>query len=60
MPSGKESKADDSYIRKAAIEYKILNITTTVAALAAAKGIAARRAGKTRVKSLQAYHADIK
>ncbi|HUV49654.1 MAG TPA: carbamoyl-phosphate synthase large subunit [Anaerolineae bacterium] len=59
-PSGKESKDDDSYIRKAAIEYKILNITTTAAALAAAKGIAARKAGKTRVKSLQAYHADIK
>nr|MDA3833072.1 carbamoyl-phosphate synthase large subunit [Spirochaetales bacterium] len=59
-PSGKESKEDDSYIRKAAIEYKILNITTTAAALAAAKGIAARRAGGTSVKSLQAYHADIK
>ena len=59
-PSGKESKDDDSYIRKAAIEYKILNVTTTAAALAAAKGIAARRAGKSRVKSLQAYHTDIK
>jgi len=59
-PSGKESKEDDSYIRKAAIEYKILNITTTAAALAAAKGIAARRTGKSKVKSLQAYHADIK
>lgn len=59
-PSGKDSKDDDSYIRKAAIEYKILNITTTAAALAAAKGITARRAGKTSVKSLQAYHADIK
>jgi carbamoyl-phosphate synthase large subunit len=59
-PSGKESKDDDSYIRKAAIEYKILNITTAAAALAAAKGIAARRAGKSRVKSLQAYHTDIK
>lgn len=59
-PSGKESKDDDSYIRKAAIEYKILNITTSAAALAAAKGIAARRAGKSMVKSLQAYHADIR
>ncbi|MBU4344444.1 MAG: carbamoyl-phosphate synthase large subunit [Proteobacteria bacterium] len=59
-PSGKESKEDDSYIRKAAIEYKILNITTTAAALAAAKGIAARRTGKSKVKSLQAYHADIR
>jgi carbamoyl-phosphate synthase large subunit len=59
-PSGKESKDDDSYIRKAAIEYKILNITTTAAALAAARGIAARRKGKSEIKSLQAYHADIK
>lgn len=59
-PSGKESKDDDSYIRKAAIEYKILNITTMAAALAAANGIAARRTGKSKVKSLQAYHADIK
>ncbi len=59
-PSGKESKDDDSYIRKAAIKYKILNITTTAAALAAAKGIAARRKGKSKIKSLQAYHADIK
>jgi len=59
-PSGKESKDDDSYIRKAAIEYKILNITTTAAAFAAAKGIAARRKGKSKIKSLQAYHADIK
>ncbi len=59
-PSGKESKDDDSYIRKAAIEYKILNITTTAAALAAARRIVARRTGKAKVKSLQAYHADIK
>jgi len=59
-PSGKESKDDDSYIRKAAIEYKILNITTTAAAFAAAKGIAARRKGKSKIKSLQAYHTDIK
>jgi len=59
-PSGKESKDDDSYIRKAAIQYKILNITTTAAAFAAAKGIAARRKGKSKIKSLQAYHADIK
>jgi len=59
-PSGKESQDDDSYIRKAAIEYKILNITTTAAALAAARGIAARRKGKSKIKSLQAYHADIK
>jgi carbamoyl-phosphate synthase large subunit len=59
-PHGKESQDDDSYIRKAAIEYKILNITTTAAALAAARGIAARRKGNSKIKSLQAYHSDIK
>jgi carbamoyl-phosphate synthase large subunit len=59
-PGGKESKGDDSYIRKAAIQYKILNITTTAAALAAARGIAARRKGISKIKSLQAYHSDIR
>ncbi|MDL2123195.1 MAG: carbamoyl-phosphate synthase large subunit [Deltaproteobacteria bacterium] len=58
-PSGKQSKTDSSYIRKAAINYKILNITTIAAALAAARGIAARRKGQSKVKSLQKYHADI-
>jgi carbamoyl-phosphate synthase large subunit len=35
-------------------------ITTLTAALAAAKGIAAYRAGRSDVKSLQSFHADIK
>jgi carbamoyl-phosphate synthase large subunit len=51
-PSGKDSKDDDSYIRKAAIKYKVLNITTTAAATAAARGIARRRKGQATVKSL--------
>jgi carbamoyl-phosphate synthase large subunit len=59
-PSGKLSKHDDSYIRKAAIKYKIPYITTLSAALAAAKGIAANRRGHGSVKSLQSYHTDIK
>ena len=59
-PSGKESKDDDSYIRKEAIKSKICYITTPAAALAAARGIEARRAGEARVRPLQAYHADIK
>ena len=59
-PTGKLSKHDDSYIRKAAIKYKIPYITTTAAASAAVKGIAARRKGDTAVKSLQSYHAAIK
>ncbi len=58
-PSGKLSQHDDSYIRKAAIKYKIPYITTTAAAVAAAKGIAAIREGHGGVKSLQNYHADI-
>ena len=59
-PSGKTAKENDSYIRKAAIKYKVMNITTAAATLAAAKGIAARRKGNARVKSLQSYHEDIK
>jgi carbamoyl-phosphate synthase large subunit len=59
-PSGKLSQYDDSYIRKAAIQYKVPYITTLAAALAAAKGINAYRQGKTAVKALQSYHADIK
>jgi carbamoyl-phosphate synthase large subunit len=59
-PAGKLSKYDDSYIRKAAIRYKIPYITTTAAAAAAVKGIAAYRQGTSSVKSLQCYHSDIK
>jgi carbamoyl-phosphate synthase large subunit len=58
-PSGKLSKYDDSYIRKAAIKYKVPYITTLAAALAAARGIAAYRQGKDSVRSLQEYHAAI-
>jgi len=59
-PSGRQSQNDSSYIRKSAIQYNILNITTTPAAVAAAKGIAARRNEPCKVKSLQEYHADLK
>jgi carbamoyl-phosphate synthase large subunit len=58
-PSGKLSIEDDSYIRKAAIKYKVPYITTATAAVSAAKGIAAHRQGHGEVKSLQQYHADI-
>ena len=58
-PAGKSSEFDDSYIRKAAIRHKVPYITTTAAATAAAKGIAARRAARGRVRSLQSYHAAI-
>jgi carbamoyl-phosphate synthase large subunit len=59
-PSGKQSKYDDSYIRKAVIKYKIPYITTLTAAMAAVKSITAYRKGKTSVKSIQSYHSDIK
>jgi carbamoyl-phosphate synthase large subunit len=58
-PIGKLSKHDDSYIRKAAIKFRIPYITTLAAALAAAKGIRAFRKGHGAVKALQAYHHDI-
>jgi len=59
-PSGKLSKHDDSYIRKAAIQYKVPYITTLAAAIAAGRGIEAYRRGHGSVKSLQSYHEDIK
>jgi hypothetical protein len=59
-PSGKLSAIDDSYIRKAAIKYKVPYITTTAAAVAAARGIGAQREHKSEVRSLQQYHSDIK
>ena len=60
--SGKRSQNDDSYIRKTAIKYKVPYITTMAAALASAKGIAAyieNNLPEAKLKSLQAYHADI-
>ncbi len=59
-PAGKLSKHDDSYIRKAAIQYKIPYITTIAAAAAASKGIIAGKNEELSVKSLQQYHAQIK
>ncbi|MFC2070992.1 carbamoyl-phosphate synthase large subunit, partial [Chloroflexota bacterium] len=58
-PVGKLSQYDDSYIRKAAIKYKVPYITTLAAAAAAAQGIADFQKGEKKVKSLQSYHADI-
>jgi carbamoyl-phosphate synthase large subunit len=58
-PSGKLSQYDDSYIRKAAIQYKVPYITTLAAANAAVRGIAAFRRGHGQVRSLQSYHQGI-
>ncbi|MEZ4526222.1 MAG: carbamoyl-phosphate synthase large subunit [Desulfobacterales bacterium] len=54
-PEGKQSQEDDSYIRKASVRYRVPNITTAASALTAAKGIAARRKGRPRVRPLQKY-----
>ena len=59
-PTGKKGSADSSNIRKAAIKYKIPYITTTAAAIAAAKGIEAIREGEARVRSLQDYHGELR
>jgi carbamoyl-phosphate synthase large subunit len=59
-PSGKLSQYDDSYIRKTTIKYKVPYITTLAAAKAAARGIGEYQKGRSKVKSLQEYHADIK
>jgi carbamoyl-phosphate synthase large subunit len=60
-PIGKNSKYDDSYIRKAAIKHKIPYITTAAAAESVAEGIKAYLQNKKgiTVKSLQEYHKDI-
>ena len=58
-PVGKMSQTDDSYIRKAAVKYKIPYITTLAAARATALGIAERQKKLATVKSLQEYHKEI-
>ena len=58
-PIGKGAAYDDSYIRKAAIKYKIPYVTTIAAALAASEGIKACLENKGSVKSLQEYHKEI-
>jgi carbamoyl-phosphate synthase large subunit len=59
-PSGRKSAEEGANIRRAAIKHKVPYISTTAAAIAAAKGIAARREGKPMIRSLQAYHDNIK
>ena len=54
-PSGSQSQQDDAYIRKTAIRYNIPHVTTPAAALAAAKGIAARLRGQDALRTLQSY-----
>ena len=60
-PVGQERKADDSYLRKAAIKKKISYFTTMAAGKATVSGIKSmKQYGNSEVKSLQALHAEIK
>ncbi|MBO5551353.1 MAG: carbamoyl-phosphate synthase large subunit, partial [Lachnospiraceae bacterium] len=60
-PIGKDSKHDDSYLRKAAVKNRITYLTTAAAARAAAEGIAyIKKNGLGEVKSLQDWHKLIK
>ena len=57
----KASRNDDSYLRKAAIKYKVPYITTIAAAKAAAEGIARVKShDRGDVKSLQQWHKEIR
>jgi len=58
-PIGERGHRDDSYLRNAAIQYKVPYITTLAAALASVEGISAGLTGQGGVRSLQSYHADI-
>ena len=59
-PLGKGSVQDDSYLRKAAIKYKIPYITTMAAAMATADGIWQVKHGTVgEIHSLQSLHAQI-
>ncbi len=55
-PVGRRGREDDSSIRRASIRYGVPNITSAAAALAAARGIRARREGRPIVTSLQRLH----
>ena len=60
-PIGKDSRNDDSYLRKAAIKAKIPYMTTIAAAKASAEGIHyIKNNPESEIKSLQEYHSEIK
>ncbi|MFH1996014.1 MAG: carbamoyl-phosphate synthase large subunit [Candidatus Omnitrophota bacterium] len=58
-PAGKNSKYDDSHIRRLAVQYKIPYITSITAAEASIEGIAAMRNSSPSPRSLQDYHKDL-
>ncbi len=56
-PIGKDSKHDDSYLRKSAVKNRITYITTAAAARSAAEGIGyVKKNGQGEVRSLQEWH----
>ena len=56
-PIGKDSKHDDSYLRKAAVKNRVTYITTAAAARSVAEGISyVKKNGQGEVKSLQEWH----
>ncbi len=56
-PIGKDSKHDDSYLRKTAVKNRITYITTAAAARSAAEGIGyVKKNGQGEVRSLQEWH----
>jgi carbamoyl-phosphate synthase large subunit len=57
--SGPLSRPDEKYIRTLAIARGVPLVTTIAAARASAEGIAARRAQRSTLKSIQEYHADL-
>ena len=57
----KDSREDDSYLRKAAIKAKVPYVTTVAAGFASAEGIHyVKENPVTEIKSLQEYHEEIK
>ena len=55
-PIGREAREDDTYIRRAAIEYSIPVVTTARGAKATAQAIRVLKSGILDVKSLQEYY----
>jgi carbamoyl-phosphate synthase large subunit len=54
-PIGEEAMLDDSYIRKAALEFQVPLVTTIGGAKALAEGIESRQQARFGVRSLQSY-----
>lgn len=57
-PVGEEAMMDDSYIRKAALEFQVPLVTTIGGAKALAEGIESRQQARFGVRSLQSYLAE--